>query len=312
MPSTNNPLAAAFEAVPGYLQADAALDAAKARTRELRTPTTVPHDDLRDEVLKALVSGQPIPADLGRRAWEAQQDQAFREAELRLVLGLEPTLKNRRDIALRAGAGKALAVLRPFLDELLERGRPMARALVGVRDAQSAIDRGPEAVDAWSSFTSIVEQYRHIREAQRHLTYAAVGGTEGVLPGTQIVIGGVFPVWSEIANVTEVWPEWDPSALNGRVQRAPWPSTWPDQPFSIRWDRDWVMWLLTTPGVRLWIPTVDELREAHALQTADAKDRGGKAPRDRKGEPRRGRPVTVRGGDGSEWTEIRKPSTQEA
>ncbi|GAA2386998.1 hypothetical protein GCM10010420_07380 [Streptomyces glaucosporus] len=302
-----DPLDIALDAIPAFRTIQAANDAVQQRITALRSGGGAPPVDLGREVLDALTAGEPVPADLGRRAWEAQQAAEFQKAELLVLQGTEARLKNKGELAVRAGADDALRALRPVLDELLDTARPLAAALRGVHDAQSAIDRGPKAVAAWSGFNKLVGRYASIRSAQYKITRASVPGPAITIGREHLDFAAVFPVWSEIANVTEVWPEWQPGRSDGKTV-PPWPVLSPHKPFEVRHDREWFLWVLTHPRVRLWLPTLGELRKAYADQRDDARQRGGKPAKRVTGERLR-RPVRVKGGDGSEWNEYQDAAT---
>ncbi|MCC3653219.1 hypothetical protein LIX60_17470 [Streptomyces sp. S07_1.15] len=300
MTTEREPIDIAYDAIPEYRAIQAADDALRQRVTALRNGGGAPPVDLVADVVDAVTAGKPVPGDLGRRAWEAQQTTEFVKAELLILQGAEKRLKNQREMAVRAGADNGLRALRPLLDELIDTARPMAAALRGVHDAQTAIDRGPDAVTAWSNFNQLVDRYARIRGAQYKLTRDAAGENIAI-DGKYLDFGSVFSLWSEIANVTQLWPEWTPRR-GGAPVRPPWPVANPAKPFRVRHDREWFMWVLNTPQVQLWVPTLGELRKAYADQLADAVARGGE-PAEKTGEPLK-RPVHYRGGDGSEWTEF--------
>ncbi|MGW4033099.1 hypothetical protein ACWEFL_28035 [Streptomyces sp. NPDC004838] len=285
-------LGKALDQIPKFRALEKAETAIKQRQSELRSPTA-PAPDLGMDALTALLDGSPIPTDLGRRAWEDTQRSEFVKAELQILIGMENRLPNLKENALYEGAPRTFPVLRAALDELVAEARPMAEILRSVHDADSAIEAGPKGVAAWSGFGKLVQRYRELRLAQDVMTRAAAGrdtidsrdgGTGGIL------LSGVIPVWSEIANVTEVWPEYWPARRDGENVPPPWPIKYAHRPFEIEHNREWLLWLLNAPGVRLWVPTVNELADAFHQQRADAADRRGKAPKDRKREPLRSKP----------------------
>ncbi|MEU3191100.1 hypothetical protein ABZ686_10750 [Streptomyces sp. NPDC006992] len=146
--------------------------------------------------------------------------------------------------------------------------------MFGIHKRLPNIFGSPETFAAWSRFEGHADQYKRIRDAQIKLTRAA--GSDAVPP----------LVWVEISNVTDVWPQWNPNE-NGKPQTPPWPTANPNREFIVQHGREWLMWLLTTPGVKVWVPTPDGTAAAQRAQVADAKERGGK-PRDLQG-PRMGR-----------------------
>ncbi|MFI2714852.1 hypothetical protein ACH5AI_00710 [Streptomyces collinus] len=298
------PVDIALDAIPGFRAIQDAENVLQQRTTALRTGASVPQVDLVAEAFEALLAGKPLPEDLGRRAWEVTQAHEFREDEMNILAGVEKRLTNHGENTLRAGADHGLRALRPVLDELLGRARPMVEALRGVHDAQGAIDRGPDAVAAWSGFGAIVSRYAAIRSAQHKITRITMGQDVGTRFGS-VGFNSVFRVWSEIENVAEVWPEWL-SAQNGeRAVRPPWPVRYPNRPFEVQHDREWVMWLLSNPKVRLWVPTIGELTEAWVAQRESTAEREDGTPKPKTGEPRR-RPVRTRDAEGGLHTEYVK------
>ncbi|MEU3045097.1 hypothetical protein ABZ705_00980 [Streptomyces sp. NPDC006984] len=263
MSSNRAPLDVARAAIPGFLDVQAADTALRARITELDA-TTAPAD-LVTEAFTALTTGQPLPDGIGRRAWEAEQTTEFRSAELAILNGVQRRLNNHGENLVKKGADHGLRALRPFLDDLVNEARPMVAALRGVHSAQNAIDRGPDTIAAWSSIADIVTRYATIRRAQHTITRVACGQDIKTSFG-HLGFNQVFRVWSEIENVTEVWPDWAP----GERSEAPWPVVYRGRPFEVNHDREWVMWLLSNPTVRLWVPTVGELTQAYEAQRKDA------------------------------------------
>jgi len=298
------PIEIALDAIPAYRKVQTAEAAVKERVDELHKPTAGTPDFLA-EVLDTLDAGQPLPNDLGRRAWEAQQTGQIRQAEQQLLINAEQRLLAQRREALHAGANDALIALRSVLDELLDEARPAAAALRDVQDAQTAIDKGPEAVSAWRDFRKYVDRYASIREAQAALTRAATADGESISIGHQhLVIADFMKVRSEIANIAEVWPRQDGPG-NGQPARPPWPVLHPQRPWEVRHDREWLMWLLNSAEVRIWLPTLSELMASYTADKNDAEPPRQKAGSDRSGEPIR-RPIRHRGSDGEQWTEWQK------
>ncbi|MFJ8191104.1 hypothetical protein ACIQ8D_15225 [Streptomyces sp. NPDC096094] len=300
-----DPLDIARDAIPGFRAVQTADRTVQQRLAELRAAPTVQPVNLGTEAFEAVTTGKPIPEDLGRRAVEAQRADEYRTAELQILMGVEKRLQNHGDNTLRDGADHGLRALRPVLDELLDQARPMAAALNGVHDAQGAIDRGPDAVAAWSGFAAIVTRYAGIRSAQRKLSQYVIGESVGT-PFGSVGFRGIFDVWSEIENLTEVWPEWAPGQKGERIVRPPWPVEYPHKPFEVQHDREWVLWLLSDPKVRLWVPTVGELTDAYVAQRRDAGEQEGKAPAKRRTHETLKRPVRYRGSDGGEWAEYQE------
>ncbi|MFI2227084.1 hypothetical protein [Streptomyces fradiae] len=282
-----DPLDIARDAIPDFRAVQAADAAVQQRLAELRSGTDRPPVDFATETFDAVLAGKPVPGDLGRRAVDAERADEHRQAELQILLGVEARLRNHGENTVKAGADEGLRALRPVLAELVDRARPMADALRGVHDAQAAIDRGADAVAAWSGMAAVVARYAAIREAQRKLSRMAIGEGFGTKYGT-VGFGAVFHVWSEIENVTDVWPEWTPVRADGQIVRPPWPVPYPHKPFEVVHDREWVLWLLTAPKVRLWVPTVDELKKSYLGQRETAQKRAtAETPPVRTGEPRR-------------------------
>ncbi|MFF9687293.1 hypothetical protein [Streptomyces sp. NPDC014623] len=297
------PLEVARDAIPGFRAVQAADTILQERITELRSSTSRTPVDLGAETFEAITSGKPIPDHVGRRAWEAQQADVFRDNELQVLLGVAKRLQNHGENTARAGADHGLRALRPVLDELLDQARPMAAALCNVHDAQTAIDRGPDAVAAWSGFADVISRYNAIRSAQHTITRMAIGQDVATKTG-HIGFNTVFNVWSEIQNVTEVWPEWTPTPHGEHPIRPPWPASSPNRPFHVQHDREWLMWLLTNPTVRPWVPTIGELKKAYEDQREEAAKRDGEAPKTRTtGEPRR-IPTRHVNGDGDAYVQF--------
>ncbi|MFI8483843.1 hypothetical protein [Streptomyces rubrogriseus] len=300
-----DPLDIARDAIPDFRAVQAAIFTVKERIDALHSAPIAGPDNLVAETFEAVTAGKAVPEEIGRRSVEATHARENLLAELQILKAVEARLNNHGDNALRAGADHGLRALRPVLDELLDQARPMATALRGVHDAQGAIDRGTDAVAAWSGFAAVVDRYAAIRNAQRKLSEYVIGEAIGTQFGT-VGFRGIFNVWSEIENLTEVWPEWAPAQKGERIVRPPWPVEYPNKPFEVQHDREWLLWLLSNPKVRLWVPTIGELTDAYVAQRGNAVQREGEAPEQRStGEPRR-RPVRTRYPNGDVHTHFEK------
>ncbi|MFE9296304.1 hypothetical protein [Streptomyces niveus] len=321
-------LAAVLDSIPEFRALEAAETALQKHVAVLRAPGGRAPVDLAGEAVAALIAGKPIPEDLGRRAWEEKQRIEFTRAELEIVVGLDDRLRGLKEGALRKGANGAFPILRTMLDDLVTEARPMASLLLGINDAQAAIDAGPDTVKAWSGFNDLASRYRELRSAQYVLTRASAGDTIDIgvgVAGGGVSLSGIFPVWSEIANVTELWPEYTPKRWDDATSVPPWPTDAPGKPFQIKHDRAWFLWVLTTPGVRLWLPTAEELAAGVREQRTEAAQRDGQAmtsknqrsasaaaageiPQPRRREPRREKPDRLVSDDG----DVREPGAAAA
>lgn len=248
-----SPLEIAHAAIPGYNDAQRALAALSAHRKAAGAAQTAPVPDLRAEVIGALLAGDPVPADLGARAYETQLSAASDRAAADVLYGVESTLKNRAAAAVRSGADDGLRALKPLLASVVERARALAPRVARAPSAEAAVVADPATLAAYQQFGGCLSEYQAIRAAQRAVT----GRSDeciGVTP-----IGELLRVSGEISNLDQVHPDWRPDTNSQRLTEPPWPDYTPSDLLRVQHTRAYLLWLVSHPVAEPWVPTRSEL-----------------------------------------------------
>lgn len=266
----------ALDSIPGKAELTAAADGLAARKRELSTPPVAfgSIHALADEVVRAIRSGDPVPDDLGRRAFDAENITAMWGAEKRVLDLASLTLESDQANWLRDGSSAALTRLREHLQPLLDRAREALSGLGGTTSAEEAIDAGPDMATAWSTFTFLAKEYRSLRQAQRQLMLNAVGGSGGM--GSFVELDGSKPFGlnnapledllnrvGEIRNYAEMNPDW---VVRRIIQARSRDNAWVE-PLAFDFEGDPVTHLralLADQGAEIWLPSLKEATDAYS------------------------------------------------
>lgn len=261
----------AVAAIPGVIE----LERTAEQLREAHAALTVPESAfavtqaLARDVVAAVGAGEPLPEDFGRRAFDASRAVDVYAAENSLLEFAVQIADDERNAALRTGTDHGLRHLAGRLHELLDEARATLTGLGGVRSADAAIEAGPEESASWASIGRLASDYAGIRAAQRQLTVIAAGGTgrqasdswlriparDGIPSPRSVTVDDVLARVGEIANLAEVEPDW---AVRARERGPARMALLFDDP------RGRLLELLSTPGARIWLPTVDEACAAYA------------------------------------------------
>ncbi len=161
--------------VPELTQLAAALQSVRHRitlcmTREPEAPHLA-----RRRLLHALVAGEPLPEDLGRRLHEESLTAEYHARELNVLQNLVTDLGTELSAARAAGADTALAVLDAELHQVLGEVRALEPALRNVASADDAVHVGGDAVTAWQALTHLTGRYQRCRGLQINVTADALG-----------------------------------------------------------------------------------------------------------------------------------------
>ena len=161
--------------VPELTRLAAALSTVKHRitlcmTREPEAPHLA-----RRRLLHALVAGEPLPEDLGRRLHEESLTGQYHARELNELQNLVTDLGTELSAARAAGADTALAVLDTEMHQVLAEVRALEPALRNVASADDAVHVGGEAVTAWQALTHLTGRYQQCRGMQINVTADALG-----------------------------------------------------------------------------------------------------------------------------------------
>jgi hypothetical protein len=271
----------ARDAIPGYRQAAAALAAVQSRR-----PAHLPGDGsgaLVAEVVRAATAGEPVPDDIGRRAFEQTNAAQYAEAERSILARATEQLRQRLVDAHRAGADAGIRALQPHLADLLEKVRAGAADLGSIRDDESAVAAGPAGFTAWHDLGPLADRYLALRGTWGELLRiqwsenVEFSQDERITMGTSmsgVQPGEILSVAGEFSNLGEVWPGWMDHRQGLHADPHPWPGevraghaiTYPR-------DRAYLVWLATDPTVKPWLPTSTEARTAYVAQRATAADR---------------------------------------
>lgn len=281
----------ALDAIPGYRDADAALNRIKKRNPITRPAANT--DQLLEEALTAARAGHDLPEDLGRRAADANRAHEFAVAEERIIRAVLTQLTHYRDEALRRGVDHALTALNEPLHQVLNDAQSLAPTLAGVTSASDAIKTGPEAASNWARLTQLADRHRGIRTAQIRLMNAAHPEEGGIdvsrylpdEPQRMISTRQVMLVASWFSNLDELWPHWKPvgrglsdtAAADFAASSAPpWPHVSGNPLGLIADDPETVLWCATSEA-DCWIPTIGEAIRTYLDATAAQQDRDQRA-----------------------------------
>ncbi len=161
--------------VPELTRLAAALSTVRHRITEcMAREPEAPHV-ARRRLLHALVAGEPLPADLGRRLHEESLTGECHARELNVLQNLVTDLGTELSAARAAGADTALAVLDTELHQVLDAVRALEPALRNVASADDAVHVGGAAVTAWQALTQLVGRYQRCRGLQISVTADALG-----------------------------------------------------------------------------------------------------------------------------------------
>ena len=127
--------------------------------------------------------------------------------------------------------------LRPAFDEVLGRVRRLAPPLRGLNlDNAEQMIRSPDAARrAWVELQALVPRWHAILDAH----------------GRLLGLDRESHDYTPIRNVDDVYP--NRRAIMGKVAPAPWPP----EPMAR------LLWLATTDGLELWLPTLADERDAY-------------------------------------------------
>ncbi len=175
MSTTEDLVTRIWAGVPELTRLAAALQSVRHRitlcmTREPEAPHLA-----RRRLLHALVAGEPLPEDLGRRLHEESLTGEYHARELNVLTNLVTDLGTELSAARTAGADTALAVLDAELHQVLGEVRALELALRNVASADDAVHVGGDAVTAWQALTHLTGRYQRCRGLQINVTADALG-----------------------------------------------------------------------------------------------------------------------------------------
>lgn len=241
-------------AIDEYQQADIAVKRILAARPD--APPTETADDVLREIMDAAREGRPMPTDAGRRILDAGRASEAAQLERKAFASARNLLQEHRNDALSLGADKGLAVLRPYLQAVLDEARALAPKLAKVRTAQQVLDAGGDVAAAWQRLGDLADEYKAIRAAQFDLTMRRFGADN---PPAALTFCG------DISNIDECWPDWKlPPGQSVRPTSPPWPHR-KDEPLTPVYDREYLRWVVTS-NAQPWLPTTEDLTRNYTEQ----------------------------------------------
>lgn len=275
-PDTRPLLDRARSAAEGYDTAVAAVKAIKAR--KTRLVTAVDHSGLIEDALEQVLDGVDFDTiDLGGKIATDSRAAELGKIEANALDWLADRARHAQRERLLDGLDTAMGVVAAELDDVIGIARPLATALAGTRDAETAIDR--DVVDEWRSFGRVAARYAKVRQAQLVLLsvpYLDEDATDQAQSSYARLACDMFghvrhpEVIAEITDAhragrtREDTREGDSPSLHGNpvISRAlPW--LHPDPAEALR--------VVLTDGADPWCPTGQELAAAQ-LADADARE----------------------------------------
>ncbi|MEU0813069.1 hypothetical protein [Streptomyces mirabilis] len=166
--STNPELTAAWATVPDVATAQERYDEAVRLRRDFPQGASpaVALVGVQDAAIATLTATGKWPADFAKDAAKAHAEAVVWEAEVVALRRAEETLKYAAEDTRDTMAPDVLAHLNGRLGEILTATKGASAALGGVTTAESAIDAGGDALDAWRRLTGLLSDLRNVRAAQ--------------------------------------------------------------------------------------------------------------------------------------------------
>lgn len=255
----NATLVAAVEAVPGYAAHAAAKAALTPRVQAAAADLAAAQAaraDLARDTADALLAGAALPADVPKRAAACHDALTRAEATVTLLKSVTSHLTEQSDAILRGAPSALLDHLNGQLQAAVMEAR--ALDLAAATDAEEAIEVG--STEAWSRFATLRATALYIREAQRTVMTRLVDSD----------LAQHLDTFGAVRNYAALFPRWfenqqriPASTLNG--EPVPFAPPWPTDPPSF-----W-LYAATHPDLDAWVPTPDQLREAVAAATTEAR-----------------------------------------
>lgn len=212
--------------------------------------------DLAAELVVDLGTGAPMPPDIAERAYAAQRSADVAAAHLAVLIAAREVAVDELGAVLAAAAPDAIHGLSRVFVGLVGEVATALEVMGSTERTERAMLRADETTRAaYLSLDGLTRRYNTLRHL--HGCLLRVGG--------QQVAPQLLEVFGEVRNVANIWPAWttrdvtpaDPSDPSAPVSTVPWPAD----------PADHLVWLASTPGLELWVPTVTEIGEAHRTAT---------------------------------------------
>ena len=261
--SPTPPLKAALSMLEGYDEHEAALtrcSAALAPAVVARDAASRTKEGLGQAVLEQLLTDDAKPADLLKSvtALASHADLAQAERVVAVLDKAQDALLAERDAILTSGVDSLFR----SLDGSLQDAVAVARSadLAGVTDAESAIEAGKP--EQWAIFAAARTTIHQIRASQATVLSGLVQQTD--VSQHRLTFGA-------IKNYAASFPGWltrqqqEPASYAGDGSFVLPVPPWPEDP------NEFVLFVAQHPEVELWVPTVQQVRDAYELAHKAAK-----------------------------------------
>lgn len=285
MPKTQSIAEAAKAAIPGYTDAKRYLDTLTRWKAE--HPRFAEVADPFEEFRAAARAGGELPADVGQRINDSERAILAHQRTAAEIVNAHSEARNEVANVLRDGADYALEHLHREILKRQDTIREAAKTLDGVTSSDQAM-RNATHREAWGQLAAAVDDVDQIRTTQWSLYKDRAGSGEGWYD--------VKVKYASVAFLTNAL-DYDPELVAYRHQQArrirpdrfpeleehatwltstpatPWPKADYDSPW---WPTDdhtgYLMW--ATRVTSLWVPTIDQIQDAHDAAIGAALDVG--------------------------------------
>ncbi|MDO0916805.1 hypothetical protein QQM39_40150 [Streptomyces sp. DT2A-34] len=181
MRATTNPeLAAAWATVPDVAKAQERHEAAVKLRRDFprgKTPTEA-LAGVQAEAIATFTDTGKWPTDYAKRVAKAHADAVAWESEALALRRLEDTTKAAAEDLRDSLSTDVLEHLDGRLKEILDVAKDAGETLGDVTTAEQAIEAGGDVLDAWRRLTSLLKDYRNVRDAAWDVLRAVTGMDE--------------------------------------------------------------------------------------------------------------------------------------
>ncbi|MER7575283.1 hypothetical protein [Streptomyces sp. NPDC126514] len=133
---------------------------------------------VQDDAIATFTATGKWPADYAKRAAKAHADALVWESAALALRRLEDATKAAAEDLRDSLSPDVLTHLDGRLTEILDAARDAGETLGDVTTAEQAIEAGGDVLDAWRRLTSLLKDYRNVRDAQWDVLRAVSGMDE--------------------------------------------------------------------------------------------------------------------------------------
>jgi hypothetical protein len=234
------------------------------------------YEDLIAKATKLLDAGKPLPDDFAKPYHEAKAADEMAQTRHNILAVLERRSANTMHAFKMNQGDVILDELRTELAEVVDSVRDLATSLVDISTADEAIDRGAEAIEAWTMLRTETQRYRDIRTFQFQIYDMHDGNAYPGNPGMQVRESlDVDPYFVDRRNfyanqsasntdANSAYQSWMRQAADG------WTTDVSDGVIPTRFAEAHLLRLVTT--YTLWLPSLSDRRDwMGAAHTASAR-----------------------------------------